>query len=341
MKKLFLSFVAVIVTATTMHAQDVYVATLNHEGTISEYYGATALINAYAAAVDGDIITLSAGTFTGGNSMPNITKAITLRGVGMIDDTEHSISTTNISSLTFAVNGNTELLCVEGINFTSGAYFTNKLENAEFKKCQFNWFRFTGSGTNNNRVNNCTFTNCVFANIELQSVCTDNTFFNCIIRRSNTSNLKGDLYNATLFNCFVYSTNSACHIYDSNFTNCIIWGKGLAATNKISNCLGISTNFSDVPGIQNGYTVAKTAFVSWEDASTENTPDAFVLSDEGKYNGDMPYLGVDGTEIGVLGGNYPYNPVVSIPRITKCEVANKATADGKLSVNIEVTAPTE
>ena len=79
-------------------------------------------------------------------------------------------------------------------------------------------------------------------------------------------------------------------------------------------------------------------FKSWEDASstTNLTAESFELSDEGKV-----YLSVDGTEVGMLGGNYPYNPIVSIPRITKCEVAEKATADGKLSVNIEVTAPTE
>ena len=62
MKKLFLSLVAVIVAATTMDAQDVYVATLNHDETITEYYGSTAFQSAYYAAVDGDIITLSDST---------------------------------------------------------------------------------------------------------------------------------------------------------------------------------------------------------------------------------------------------------------------------------------
>ena len=63
MKKLFLSLVAVIVAATTMDAQDVYVATLNHDETITEYYGSTAFQSAYYAAVDGDIITLGGALF--------------------------------------------------------------------------------------------------------------------------------------------------------------------------------------------------------------------------------------------------------------------------------------
>ena len=87
----------------------------------------------------------------------------------------------------------------------------------------------------------------------------------------------------------------------------------------------------------NSTTATTSVFNSWSDVINSNnlTPESYELSDEGKA-----YVGADGTEIGMLGGNYPYNPVVSIPRITRCEVANKATADGKLSVNIEVTAPT-
>ena len=39
-------------------------ATLEHEGTVTAYYGTTALSQAHSAAVAGDIITLSPGMFT-------------------------------------------------------------------------------------------------------------------------------------------------------------------------------------------------------------------------------------------------------------------------------------
>ena len=78
MKKL-LSFLFALVCAMTSFAQTSLMATLNHEGTISTFYGTTALQQAHAAAVSGDVITLSSGTFLS----TDITKAVTIRGAGM------------------------------------------------------------------------------------------------------------------------------------------------------------------------------------------------------------------------------------------------------------------
>lgn len=50
------------------------------------------------------------------------------------------------------------------------------------------------------------------------------------------------------------------------------------------------------------------------------------------------YLGSDGTQIGIYGGSIPFDPRPSNPQITKLNVASKSTADGKLSVDIEVKA---
>ena len=60
----------------------------------------------------------------------------------------------------------------------------------------------------------------------------------------------------------------------------------------------------------------------------------YELTDEAKNT----YVGSDGTEIGIYGGNLPYNTRILGPQITKCNVASKTTADGKLSVDIEVKA---
>jgi len=46
--------------------------------------------------------------------------------------------------------------------------------------------------------------------------------------------------------------------------------------------------------------------------------------------------GTDGTEVGIYGGNLPYAPTPTNPQISKFNVAAKTTADGKLSVDIEV-----
>ena len=50
------------------------------------------------------------------------------------------------------------------------------------------------------------------------------------------------------------------------------------------------------------------------------------------------WLGDDGTQVGIYGGFLPFDPTPTNPQITKFNVASKTTADGKLSVDIEVKA---
>ena len=348
MKKLFLSFVAAIVTATVTYAQDVYVATLNHEGTITEYYGSTAFETAYNAAVDGDIITLSEGEFTfdtgSGSQTKTITKSITIRGIGMSADNVYGLKQTTISGIrggkadAIRISG-TKNKTVEGIYFTD-ITFGAALNNSSFYKCRM------GRSDSRNHVelydqsSNNTFSNCIIINPNIYPTGNNNVFRNCYITGGYQRK------NLTLFNCFFRADDSyVSQITDSDFTNCIIATRtNLPASNKLANCVGISLNTSNTTDIfvnipeKLGCSMATTdIFNSWSDAiSTTNvSPESFELSVSGKQ-----YRGVDNTEVGMLGGNYPYNPVVSIPRNTKCEVAEKATADGKLSVNIEVTAPT-
>ena len=45
--------------------------------------------------------------------------------------------------------------------------------------------------------------------------------------------------------------------------------------------------------------------------------ETFQLTDAAK----TLYLGIDGTEVGIYGGNLPFDPTPSNPQITKCNVA--------------------
>ena len=60
----------------------------------------------------------------------------------------------------------------------------------------------------------------------------------------------------------------------------------------------------------------------------------YILTEEAKAE----FIGQDDTELGIYGGNLPYDNHILSPQITKCNVAAKTTADGKLSVDIEVKA---
>ena len=79
MKKLFLTLVLSIVSFGASFAQSSLVATLSHEGSTTAFYGAEALGNALNAAQNGDVITLSSGSF----AAKNISKGVTIRGAGM------------------------------------------------------------------------------------------------------------------------------------------------------------------------------------------------------------------------------------------------------------------
>ncbi len=78
MKKLFSLLFASYGARRVVSAQS-QIATLSHNGEITTFYGADALINAYNDAENGEIINLSAGSF----NATSISKLITIRGAGM------------------------------------------------------------------------------------------------------------------------------------------------------------------------------------------------------------------------------------------------------------------
>ena len=92
--------------------------------------------------------------------------------------------------------------------------------------------------------------------------------------------------------------------------------------------------FANIPNTTNMILTGalNTAFKTY--TGTYNDNETFELTDAAKTQ----YLGSDRTEVGIYGGSLPFDPTPTNPQITKCNVASKSTADGKLSVDIEVSA---
>lgn len=92
--------------------------------------------------------------------------------------------------------------------------------------------------------------------------------------------------------------------------------------------------FKEIPNSTNTYiSDITTIFKTYTGQSLQKLDgENFELTDEAKKK----YLGSDGTEVGIYGGKLPFDAVSTNPRITKCEVDGKTTADGKLSVKVEV-----
>lgn len=348
MKKLFLSLVAMM-AATATFAQSSMLATLSHEGEISTYYGATALRDAYNAATHGDIITLSSGSF----SAVNIEKALTIRGAGMQVDSVSKTYPTNIAG-NFTINiadSIEQRLTMEGLysNFTITVKGT--LKNASFLKDRLGSILPENSSTGMRNLmfvhcrisssiflpanSSASFVNCYVSNaVSMNSTSSNFEFTNCIIKNNGNN-----YYSVGGSSKYCYLSSITC----STFNNCIIY----AASNNGSiyevinssctayYCVGKSDYniFGNIPNTTNTrISVFSTLFKTY--TGSYNDTETFELTEEAKTK----YKGGEGTEVGIYGGNLPYNPTPSNPQITKCNVASKSTADGKLSVDIEVSA---
>ena len=320
MKKLSFLFTAFLMAALT-HAQSSMLATLSHEGEISTYYGANALKDAFNASQNGDVITLSGGSF---NAI-DITKAVTIRGNGMsADNTSGSLPTILLGD--FRINIPTDVkqpLTIEGISNSNTVTIKN-LNNAMFLKDHF----LVLSEENGNSTNILSFIHCkissrftLYGTASFINSYIGNptcygviSFTNCIVAKNNSG--------AGTFTSKTSSFNSI-FVYTSHLSGNAIYCLGVSAENifsRLSNSTNkITSNVSDV---------FKTYTGAYDDM--EN----FELTEEAikKYKGN------DGTEVGIYGGSLPFSPTPSNPQITKCKVASKSTADGKLSVDIEVSA---
>lgn len=370
MKKLF-SILVLALSCSALFAQQTAVALLNHEGTISTFYGADALTQAHKAAVHGDIITLSGGAFTAPSSW---TKAVTLRGAGCYEGADNSREVTSIGNyFKFAIPVEIETtMTIEGINFKSEFSFSTKVKNTTFLKCYFASY--------------------------ISNVCCNTNFYNCILNGLMFSASDTNLADVNLYNCYVNNPYNSSGYVSVKFTNCIVRfsktssGSGSSGNTpwqfeyaKYNNCIFIG-NYqvkSDAPSTCNISTTCTatyclSCYCAYQNASDtqdaiydynifedmnnntnkyleEGKPlhetissvfktcpgiydftfnETYELTDEAKAT----YLGSDGTQVGLYGG-MGFDLIPSTLQITKCEVSPRSTKDGKISVSIEVGIP--
>ena len=339
-KTIFLSIVAALLTvAQPAAAQGSLLATLNHNDTIQTFYGYNALSVALDSAQHGDVITLSPGMFIA----KDITKAVTLRGAGMGIDTDTELTIISGNFTIYSLSDVPEHLTIEGIytNNTITLSRDNTLKNATFIKCRlrridavayWEWgYRYGRSG-----LENASFVHCyITERIKLDWDCNAN-FLNCYVY--DPVCFDGSTSRYTFQNCVVVDVDETS-VYSSSWQNCIVINKRsdtavLDGSNSVRNsvCIGDSVDvFSNIAASNTYVQNLEDVFLDYKgDYSDDIT---FKLTNSAKAK----YLGSDGTEVGIYGGSFPFDPETSTPRITKCVVAPRSTADGKLSIDIEVS----
>lgn len=335
MKKIFLNLVLFLSLTGASFAQSSMMATLSHEGEISVFYGPLALREAHAVAEHGDAIALSGGTFKG----CDITKAITLRGAGWERDTIRNTIPTKIENeITISISDTVpQRLTVEGIYYEGKVQITKGLNNATFIKTHFqNGVTYSGEGYDGSCYKNNSFIQCVFYatfyGASYHKTESSYNFINCYLRNGINNY---DIY-STFTNCAILNCTYIDEIEYSTLNNCILQGKSnknydiLPASSFATNCVvydsyyesGTFTNASPTNKVS-------TAAELWAGNGILG-----ALTDEAKAK----FLGDDGTEVGIYGGPFPFTSTTTNPQITKCNVASRSTADGKLSIDIEVKA---
>lgn len=325
MKKLFFSLVAAMMAATATFAQSTLVATLTHGENVTMFYGTYALRDAHNAAENGDIINLSGGGF----QPVNITKAITLRGVG-IDDALPTKITSGFDINT--PSDGSYRLTMEGVRCESTVSVRGS-SNPYFLKSCINTLNLRDNSKNvmivNCKVLNALYlggyNSCQILNSYIKCYnCNDNSqasIVNCILEIPDYGYI-GSINNTQLLNCIAYCTGNH-------------GGWSIQSTSIANNCIAIncSSFFNNSQTNPNcSHSIYTEVFKSF--TGTYSDTETFELTNEAKTK----YLGTDGTQIGLHGGLMPYTSIPSYPRITKMNVASKTTADGKLSVDIEVSA---
>lgn len=344
MKKTLLLFVAICCMALT-YAQ-APMAILTHGANMTPYYGGDALINAYNAAQDGDLITLSSGIF----SSCNISKAITVRGAGMMTDTATGTTRTLISGDFMVVNhDSTKSVAFEGLYF-GGVIRPDSVWNFQFTKCYIseivNWAHYTS------RIWNSNFVHCIIPLFKARNF--HNThFYNSVISEPSDNSYFSDGWQSTDIFAFdhciiklfcnstygttsvnkIYSTNSILVPWDTSNTaapanTCLNHEYGIGITHNVTPFFHPAEyldghhlyNYSDFDQVFVGFNYDVTIFADYH-----------LLPGVAATR-----IGSDGTQIGIYGGSMPFDPRILNPSIGHITVGGQTNDQGQLPVTIEV-----
>lgn len=351
MKKILFAVLSAVMPLLAMaQTTDAQMATLQHGDKTTVFYGEEAFVNAYNAAADSaDIITLSSGKF----NVPNrISKSISVYGAGFENDTITGAIATVLNGTLYLQNGDS--MNEDGVTVKGG----KKIDGCHFEglKCSIS---FCGNG--NTPINKITIAKCNL-NHATQSNPIPTSIDNIIFRQNYINNLT--IYNLhcnnlLLSNCFIeyLGLHESSH-RTINIDHCIIKSRSSGSNYFTGNIL--VTNCISYFSLSANCTSKNNIFVGNISVGTDNVGDtnwtgignAGIWAEEGNdgsYSEDKTfelkypnkYIGTDGTQVGLHGGEYPWNKIPSTPRLMESNIDLKTSAEGILKVSIKVEAQTK
>lgn len=350
MKKFFLLMMAcgVALWGRAQQGTDVLMATLQHGDEVSVYYGKTALEEAYTAAADsGDVVTLSAGVFSFSNH--EFQKSLSVVGNGFVSDMENGIYPTIIEDGLYfkprdVVDDDGEMV-KEGV----------KVDGIRLEGLKLSYVLFQSSGV----IRDFQIVKCQLSGSE-RPLLFESSTENFVLRQSVCDGVQfgaGNWCNHQNFyicGSYVavidfpkeYCTVNVDHslinsLYQNNLVGLSLGNSIVKASNISSGVVANNSVFIDntpynLIGAGN-WVNCKYAGIFEE--SMDNLAWDGVKTFKLKYPEE--YVGTDGTQVGLYGGPYPYNPTPSIPQIKESHIDTTVAANGKLKVSVTVEAQTE
>lgn len=323
MKKFFFTLL-VLCCALAGKAQattDVPKAVLQHGEQVSVFQGSGAFYYAMAAAVDGDVITLSDGNFT----PAQINKSVSIYGAGYTKNAETGTTQSCLNGNVFiGVQGDT--LCnvhLEGL-YINGILYAGYVDNYSTKV-----------PLKNLTVEKCWMSN----NIQMGSYNENLTFKQCVLAKHINRGLSK---NTLITNCLLYGNILGfteefeilidhCIIAGSdNYTNNnngqgITWTNCVFAVNSsnpnlcgiysvVKNCLKASGGFNTGTVTENIYTVGAISEI-FADGENAN----FSANRTWELKQPDVWIGTDGTPVGPSGG-IGWSTVPRVPVIKSLEL---------------------
>lgn len=336
MKKLF--FILAVVVGLTAAAQteqsDIVSATLQHGDETTVFYGQDALVRAYNAAADaGDVIRLSAGYFDG----LTIRKQVSVYGVGFEGDADAGLAATRTGGINVQQDGEKTNGCYfEGLYIGGNLEVSNTLtKDITVVKCRINYSLYLSGDVENLTARQCVINRTVESRSRY-SYPTDGyaknlQLLNCAIGGGVNHFVTNEDIASTVYvdHCIFGGCNGAYAITNSVFNGTIGVGstaKGCVFSGTLDetkyttegNFYGRAMNTVFTDGVNS---------IAYEN---EGAPRDLVVADD--------LVGIDGTPIGVHGGNYKFNKIANVPRILSFEAT--PSEDGKkVTLNLKADVP--
>lgn len=314
MKRYFLLPVILLVATISAYADATSLIILQHKGDMT-MFEPDSIQAAVANAVEGDTIILSHGQFPG----VRIDKSITIKGAG----NKTGVNAIFINGGDNTISPTIQSLCSDyydnyGEWHSSDIYLNDNTDGLKIIDCRFKNLVVTGVHENlkiqrclsyekvniNGSINSGTFENCLFNSLYFRDAAHPNlVFVNATVKYMDTGhNSITDCAQCPFINSVIYRGSGKFN--GSTLINCLIFNNSTSSTSYFENCWYLN---------------------NWSNDAQRNE---WLIEND--------YIGNDGTPIGYMGGQHPYESTLSagVPKVSKSKVFVN-TEKGTLDVDIE------